>query len=1233
MAVFKPDVLSQSTGLDPNAIQASNPSEPLRFDAIFQGMAQGEQALNTQDNLNLRRDQMEISQEQLKINQDANNRANKDLSFKMELHEFDKKKSQMELNKLAYATLNNTAENSYGIEGIFSGDAEKLNKIDENIRLEMERIQNIPDPFEMMTEANKLSIDVKGNRQLTDIKNRTKWSKDFITTMTSKDSNLDYKKVSNFLTNKLLNADYYNEKLESGEFSNVNDLKNEAIQFMVDPLNQRFDLVKFTTDIGAIYNPSETLTELKSLGFNKVGQEKFDFMPNKEALKEKILNKIKLTPGSTESILETSNSIDDYVESVISNINYAGYTESEEFPGYMQKQKANVNQQENTQLTKEQAAKTKIEIENNKARIKAEKERLEQAELDRKTNYLTGTIGVDKDGTITSVDHDHKGLFTAQSREGKTMLRQAKPIDGTYLDEHNTYLSNAETNVTTAINSLSGIVDSNGKPLTYYEDGKIKLNVDSIVEGGIYKDQYGNVITEQTLRKLHVLKGEQSRLNGVKRRDEYLDTQISTKYTTTNKDYIPGRSGQYSEEGEYINENNTNLTEFSTNYKNSANRIKELKTKHNPEGRIQSTPYEMMAFSSNTPLTEEIVREKVNARKLDWSDEKIEDVVELNSLYNERKEMKKKYKEENGYSFKYKDGDDLRTLYSKNSKFHKNVIEKDYEELAQRQYAQDMGTSSELFFTDKKDDQYVALEQELANQPDIFDMYNAIDDTGKRYSKADYTGNYSGYSISGAVWDRSTGTYKTKIVLSSDKQENTSGRLISVLDSKVNKKVIYLDMPHVDDIINKGVYKQLNHVRKLDNKEQVDAGLAESFATQVASETGGLRFAAELDNVLATPVTIEPYNNGASKAFKIRYRDPVTNEIVESIEPEISNVGIRLAELSGKKADSYAAVVNNFNAYNVDEAIQVAELNNNYEKLYNDNSTAVGIYMHMWGKEFPGPKEWKGHGPIIREKYPEEFIKKNGESMTWKEAKDHYMNSRELNQKYQDVEMVNIKKYITSKTGLRSLQKKYGGSISDGDLVYHLHHNGLPDTQKYIRGEKELSNDFKAGLARYQKTRRKSDPYYDTRAFAGNSKDSSVKMENISIELKEAISFLPNFDADGKLITEDMQGKGGMGLYVTSAQDFLYSKTKERGGSSNGPKSHVKNSWHEYGYAIDFRMKDAEGGLAARNMLSMYNDPKSGLKQMLKSRGFVLQAHGKDGDDNYHIHMEPIAGTKKPKKK
>jgi hypothetical protein len=62
-------------------------------------------------------------------------------------------------------------------------------------------------------------------------------------------------------------------------------------------------------------------------------------------------------------------------------------------------------------------------------------------------------------------------------------------------------------------------------------------------------------------------------------------------------------------------------------------------------------------------------------------------------------------------------------------------------------------------------------------------------------------------------------------------------------------------------------------------------------------------------------------------------------------------------------------------------------------------------------------------------------------------------------------------------------------------------------------------------------------------------------------------------------------------------------------------------------------MKIGEGGLAARNMLSMYNDPKSGLKQMLKSRGFALAAHGTEGQNNYHIHMSPIAGTKKPRKK
>jgi len=1219
MAVFKPDVLSQSTGLDPNAIQASNPSEPLRFDAVFQGMAQGEQALNTQDNLNLRRDQMEISQEQLKISQDANDRANKDLSFKMELHEFNKKKAEMDLNKLAYAALNTTADNIYGIEGIFSGDAEKLNKIDENLRLDMERIQGISDPYEMMTEASKLGINVKGNRELTDIKNRTKWSKDLITTMTSKDSNLDHKKVSDFLANKLLNDNYYNEKIESGEFSNVNDLKNEAIKFMVDPLNQTFDLVKFTGEIGNIYSPNEVLTELKSLGLGKVGQESFDFIPNPKELKEKILNKINLTPGSSESILGTSNSIDEYVDSIISNINYAGYTESEDFPGYMQRQKANVNQQENTLQKRQQEAAIKANV----ASAKAQKEKLDQAELDRKTNYLTGTIGKEQDGTITSVAHDHKGVFTAQSIEGATMLRNAKLKEGTYLEEHNTHLSNAETNVTTAIHNLSGTVDSNGNPLTSYEDGKIKLNVDSIVKGATYKDAHGNDITEQTLRKLNALKGEQSRLNGAKRRDEYLDTQINTKYTNTNKDYIEGRSGQYNEEGEYINENNINLTEFSTNYINSTKRIGELRDKYNPEGRSQITRFAGLATSRL--LTEEMIREM----KLDWSDEKIKDAIELSTLSNNRKEMGKTFKEDNGRSFRYKDGDDLRTMYSKNSKFHKNVIEKDYEELAQRQYAQDLGTSSELLFTDPKDDQYVALQKELDGQEDMFSMYNAIDDTGKRYNKADYSnGKYSKYEISGAIWDRSTGTYKTKIVLIADKEEKGNGRMVSVLDSETNKKAIYLDIPHVDDIINKGVYKQLNHVRKLDNKQQVDAGLAESYATQVASETGGLRFQAELDNVLATPVTVEPYDNGVSKAFKIRYKDPLTNNIEEFIEPEISNVGVRLAEISSKKVDSYAAVVTNFNAYNVDEAVQFAELNNNYEKLYNDNSTAVGIYMHMWGVENPKPGKWKGHGPIIREKYPEEFIKKNGESMTWKEAKDHYMNSRELNQKYQNVQMANMKKNITSKTGLRSLQKKYGRSISDGDLIYHLHHNGLPDTRSYIKGEKELDSSFKAGLARYQESRRKSDPYYDTRAFAGISKDSSIKMENISVELKEALAFLPNFDADGKLITEDMQGKGGMGLNVTSAMDYLYSERKDP-----TSESHVKNSWHEFGYAIDFRMKDGEGGLAARNMLSMYNDPKSGLKQMLKSRGFILDTHGTEGTNGYHIHIEPIAGTKKPKKK
>lgn len=1233
MAVFKPDVLSQSTGLDPNAIQASNPSEPLRFDAIFQGMSQGEQVLNNQDNLNLRRDQIGISQEQLKISQDANDRANKDLSFKMELHEFDKQKAQMDLNKLAYAAMNTTADSVYGVEGIFSGDAAKIKEIDEGVRLEMERIQNIGDAEEMMAEANKLSLNMKGNRDLTEIKSRTKWVKDVIAKMTSKDSNIDHKKSSDFLANKLLNPNYYNEKIESGEFTGVNDLKNEALGFMMDPSNQNFDLVKFTKGLENIYDPSEVVNELESLGFNKVGQEQFDFIPTKEELRNKILNKISITPGSEESILETSNSIDEYIESVISDINYGGYTESEDFPGYMQRQKANVNQQENTQVTKEQAAKAKAKEKADKAKVEALEAKLEKDELDRKTNFLTGTLGVKKNGILQKVSHDHLGLFTAQPREGKTMIRKATPMEGTYMDEHNTHLSNAETNVTTAIHNLQGTVNSSGKALMYIdkEDGMVKLNPGSISIGEVYYDKYGNEISEQTKRKINVLKGEQNRLNGARKRDEYLDTQIRTKYTNANEEFIEGRSGYYNEKEEYINENGTNLTEFVAIYKEDRKAIEEFEEKYEIKG-IQPHKFEIYAKTTRDEMTEEKLQSWRDAGR---SEEEIEDIKKAVAVYTRRRDMLWKFEKDNGRRFMRHNGvDNLKTVYSDNSKFYRKVIEEDYEGLAQRQYAQDLGSSRELLFTDPNDDQYVALQKELDGSEDMFGMYSAIDDTGKRYNKEDYTnGKYSGYDISGAVWDRSTGTYKTKIVLRRDKIEKGNGTLKPLLGSKADSKVIYLDMPTVDDIVNKGVYKQLNHVRKSEGKEQVNADQAEVFATQVASETGGLRFAAELDNVLATPVTVEPYNDGAKKSFKIRYNDPMTNDVVEFIEPAIANVGIRLAEISGKKVDSYAAAVTNFNGYSVDEAVQFAELNNNYEKLYNDNSTAVGIYMHMWGPEKPKPLQWKGHGPIIMEKYPEEFIKENGKRMSWKEAKDHYMNSRELNQKYQDAEMANMKKYITSKKGLRSLQKEYGRSISDGDLIYHLHHNGLPATQKYIKGEIELDANFKIGLDRYQQVRRKSDPYYDTRAFAGNTKDSSVKMENIAVELKEAIAFLPNFDDDGNLITEDMQGKGGMGLNVTSAQDFLFSQRKKRELSGKEPESHVKNSWHEYGYAIDFRMKIGEGGLAARNMLSMYNDPKSGLKQMLKSRGFALAAHGTEGQNNYHIHMSPIAGTKKPRKK
>ena len=97
---------------------------------------------------------------------------------------------------------------------------------------------------------------------------------------------------------------------------------------------------------------------------------------------------------------------------------------------------------------------------------------------------------------------------------------------------------------------------------------------------------------------------------------------------------------------------------------------------------------ELYSKTTRDEMTEETFQ---RLREKAYTDDQIEDIKKAVPVYTRRRDMLKKFEKDNGRRFiRLNDNvDDLKTIYSKNSKFYKKVIEEDYEGLAQRQYAQD----------------------------------------------------------------------------------------------------------------------------------------------------------------------------------------------------------------------------------------------------------------------------------------------------------------------------------------------------------------------------------------------------------------------------------------------------------------------------------------------------------------------------------------------------------------
>ncbi len=1198
MAITKQDILAQPAALDTGAAAASNPSAPLEFGSVFQGMAQGSATFQGQQQVGIQREQLEISKDQLDIQE-------QDLSMRLEKHEYMKEQDLMKTRRMLNAEQAGVAGALAGItgsvgidrpyvDGYLAETREALNVAAQlpvgEAQKEIYRIQQ-----EFLTDP-KITGILKRENLIAQIKEMAK-NKEY-------DNEMLMEKLD-ILSDPALAA---NAKAD-GSISSEKDIEKMMEDIIRDPQYRKFDLMGATAKMGESFTSTQAMTEFQSMGAGYMGQGNYEYSMSPDAMRAQLNEAIEGNARLKREILK-SGTVESYVSQMISEHEAKG---GKPVPGSDGKLVYIVKEAKNLKENLETKRANEIADENKKESDALTKENKTKTKNGNIIDHSRGTIKYNPNGTSKyaglTEGIDQAGFFETPT-DGIAVYRTSDdPEAGKYANTRERTVKDDEVNYIAVKAQLGEL----GKYSTMNFNNTV--NVQAINDA----DDYGaHKLNEDILNKpnLRVMSGDQDVTEELKNLAAEYDGNIpayltegkysSLKVIDTEADgsvVTTDANGQTRIDYKSLNDPSAKFIDKHgvdrTDEARAAGRnyITTMKTKERHDKSMAKIHDELrVAYPENLDEDGDWVSDDGTNMSDDWrliTDDKSYDALSGHDL---RKLARKYNKSFDKYRNKLLIGSEEEFISSYDDKYA-DVFLTDKTKLTDALYNPITRVGKVSLFRsddDKTGDQDVtALRDQLAREGDkVIDKYKPVDTNGKLLTKEDIKGLE--LELDGVVFDGFAGRHKTM------------GRyvLYDKLDKKVSEKTVLLDIDVVNDARYSAAFKNTGS-----EDYEAEAKLAASYNTDVAKRTDGYRFPGvfqpgELDS---KAVVVEAFNDSSTGTtnVKVMYKDAENNtELIKTFINPV-DVGDFLADMKAKQGENQFYSFTNSGNSTLDDVISATELMGNPQTIPDDvNSTATGIYQHIWsirGDEINAIRRQQGLPELTRMEYDADI---------------------EAQKSYQTVLTNRYKQNVRGKKGtdgLRALAKANGYNLSDQELIYLDHHEGTTGARYYLKnkgkvypghsqkGLDQAMINFKVKLQeRSPNSLREMKFTYKADTSTGSG-DGAPK-GTLSVGMNAVLQDLPEqFNTPGTVIT--------------STTDSLF--------GSGGTTNHKENSWHEVGEAVDVRGWTPEG-----RAFGEWVESEAG-ESFLRARGYraVWEQKNKRYEDgsNSHIHIEPI--TKRYKKK